>query len=279
VTTGHLAALLDGARDRVARAVDTEPLASLRERARSVATGPSLVAALGAPGVGLIAEVKRASPSRGPLAPGVDATALAGAYVAAGAAAVSVLTEPDAFHGSLDDLAAVARLGAPTLRKDFLVDPYQVWEARAAGASAVLLIVAALDDAALDTLGAVAREADLDVLHEVHDEDELERLRPFGPRLVGINARDLRDFTIDPGLFARLAARRPEGALLVAESGVRGPEDVIALGDQGADAILVGELLVTAPDPGAAASALVRAGQVAASTDGPARRPAEEAVR
>jgi len=279
VTTGRLAELLDGARRRVERARDLEPLEALQERARGVAVGPSLVAALAAPGVGLIAEVKRASPSRGALAPGIDASALASAYAAAGAAAVSVLTEPDGFDGSLDDLSAVARLGVPTLRKDFLVDPYQVWEARAAGASAVLLIVAALDDAALETLGGAARDAGLDVLHEVHDERELDRLRPFAPRLVGVNARDLRDFTIDAGLFARLADRRPDGALLVAESGVRGPDDVVALGRAGADAVLVGELLVTAPDPGAAASALVRAGSATAGVPGPAHATAEEATR
>jgi indole-3-glycerol phosphate synthase len=261
--TTYLTPLLEGARRRVAVARAAEPLEALRERASAVAPGPSLVDALAVPGVALIAEVKRASPSRGPLAPDADALALARAYRAGGAAAVSVLTEPDGFHGSLEDLAAVATLGVPTLRKDFLVDPSQVWEARAVGASAVLLIVAGLDDAALAALAEEARVARLDVLFEVHDEQELHRLLPLSPRLVGVNARDLRDFRLDRDLFARLAGMRPVGALMVAESGVRDADDVERMGEQGADAVLVGETLVTAADPTAATAALVEAGRSA----------------
>lgn len=268
MTSTYLTPLLDGARRRVAEARAREPLEALRERAQAVAPGPSFVAALSAPGVAVIAEVKRASPSRGPLAPDADAVALALAYRAGGAAAVSVLTEPDGFRGSLDDLAAVAALGVPTLRKDFLVDPLQVWEARAVGASAVLLIVAALADAELEALAAEAALARLDVLFEVHDADELARLAPLGPRVVGVNARDLRDFHLDRDLFARLADLRPPGALLVAESGVRDPEDVARGGAQGADAVLVGETLVTAADPAAATAVLVGAGGSGAGAAG-----------
>lgn len=268
MTSTYLTPLLDGARRRVAEARAREPLEALRERAEAVAPGPSLVAALSGPGVAVIAEVKRASPSRGPLAPDADAVALARAYRSGGAAAVSVLTEPDGFRGSLDDLAAVAALGVPTLRKDFLVDPLQVWEARAVGASAVLLIVAALADAELEALAAEAAAARLDVLFEVHDADELARLAPLAPRVVGVNARDLRDFRMDRDLFARLAGLRPPGALIVAESGVRDPEDVARAGAEGADAVLVGETLVTAADPAAATAVLVGAGGSGAGAAG-----------
>ena len=148
----------------------------------------------------------------------------------------------------------------PALRKDFTVDAYQVWEARAHGASAVLLIVAALDDDTLASLHAEAEAAGLTALVEVHDESELARATAIGARVVGVNARDLRTFEVDRGAFARLRPAFPDGVLAVAESGVRGPDDVVAAGDQGADAVLVGESLVTAPDPRAATEALVAAG-------------------
>lgn len=255
----HLAALLDGARRRVAVARALESDDALRERAEALGPPPSLWSAISAPGVGVIAEVKRASPSRGPIAPGLDAVGAAGAYLAGGAVAISVLTEPDGFGGSLDDLRAVSALGAPTLRKDFLVDAYQVWEARAAGAAAVLLIVAALDDATLASLAAEAQRAGLDALVEVHDAAELARATRAGARLIGVNARDLRTFSVDPERFGALASVRPPGVLLVAESGVRGPEDVARLGALGADAVLVGESVVTAEDRVAAVAALATA--------------------
>jgi indole-3-glycerol phosphate synthase len=233
-----------------------------------VGPGASLVAALDTPGVGVIAEVKRASPSRGPIAPDLDAPAQARAYTDGGAAGVSVLTEPDRFDGSLADLADVAALGITTLRKDFVVDPYQVWEARAAGAAAVLLIVAALDEPTLALLHDSALDAGLDVLVEVHDEDEVAATHRIGARLVGVNARDLRTFELDARAFARLRPTLPDDALAVAESGIDGPDDVRRAAADGADAVLVGESLVRAPDPAAAVAALVDAGRV------PDERPA-----
>jgi indole-3-glycerol phosphate synthase len=259
--TTYLDDLLAGAYRRVAEARAQEPLPQLRERARAVPAPPSLYDALAGPGVSVIAEVKRASPSKGPLAPGLDATAQARAYLDGGAAAISVLTEPDRFLGSLDDLAAVASLGRPALRKDFLVDPYQVWEARLVGASAVLLIVAAIDEARLQALHDEAHAAGLSVLVEVHDDAEVEVARRVGARIVGVNARDLRTFELDRDAFARLRPRLPEGCLAVAESGVRDPDDVRRAGQDGADAVLVGESVVVAEDPHAAVAHLVAAGQ------------------
>lgn len=259
--TTYLDDLLDGARRRVETARGREPLAALRERALEVPAGPSLLEALAPPGVSVIAEIKRASPSRGPLAPEVVAPLQARAYVDGGAAGVSVLTEPDRFLGSLADLADVAALGVPALRKDFLVDPYQVWEARAAGASAVLLIVAALEEATLSALHDEATEAGLDALVEVHDADEVALTHRIGARLVGVNARDLRTFELDPDGFARLRPSLPGDALAVAESAIREPDDVRRAAADGADAVLVGEALVTASDPAAAVAALVAAGR------------------
>lgn len=255
-----LARQLDDARARVAAAAAHEPVVDLRQRALATAPGPSLRAALAGPGTAILAEVKRASPSRGDLAPIPDPVAQARSYVAGGAAAVSVLTAPLGFGGALEDLAGVAALGVPTLRKDFLVDERQVWEARAVGASAVLLIAMALSDDELGGLAAVAADAGLDVLLEVHDADEMARATAMGADLIGVNVRDLRDFSVDRDRFGPLAALRPSGVLLVAESGVRGPDDVAAYAAAGADAVLVGEHLVRSGDPVAATSALVAAG-------------------
>jgi len=205
--------------------------------------------------------VKRASPSRGDLAIDLDAVQQAAAYRDGGAAAISVLTEPSRFKGSLADLADVSSLGIPTLRKDFIVDPYQVWEARAAGASAVLLIVAALDDGSLAELAAEAAEAGLAALVEVHDAEELTRAVAVGATVIGVNARDLRTFDVDPEAFARLRPHVPDGVLTIAESGITGPDQVIAAARAGADAVLVGESVVTSPDPSAAVAALVAAGR------------------
>jgi len=254
--TDVLAAQLADSGRRLEDARAREPLAAIRERALATPRPPSFLAALSGPGVAVIAEVKRASPSRGPLAPDLDPVATARAYLAGGAAAVSVLTAPEGFLGSLEDLARVAALGAPTLRKDFLVDPYQVWEARAAGAAAVLLLAVALDDVALRTLLDATEEAGMDALVEVHDEEEMRRVAALGPAIVGVNVRDLRDFTVENGRFAGVAAHRPSTALLVAESGVHGPDDVRAYAAAGADAVLVGEHVVTSDDPVAAVRAL-----------------------
>ncbi len=255
-----LLAQLADARRRVEEARAREPLGALRARALEVEPGPSFVAALDGASTALIAEVKRSSPSKGPLADISDPLALARAYRDGGASVISVLTAPLGFGGSLEDLAEVARLGVPTLRKDFLVDPYQVWEARAAGASAVLLLAVALDDTLLAGLADCAEEAGLGVLLEVHDAHELARAVTLAPSVIGINVRDLRDFSVDRDRFAPLAAACPSGTLLVAESGVDGPADVTDYAHAGADAVLVGEHLVRSGDPGAAAAALVAAG-------------------
>ena len=219
----------------------------------------------------MIAEVKRASPSKGPIAPALDAATQAAAYQRGGAVAVSVLTEPSRFGGSLEDLTAVSAIRVPALRKDFIVDRYQIWEARASGAAAVLLIVAALDDASLAGLHAEAGVAGLDTLVEVHDEAEAARAAAIGARIVGVNARDLRTFAIDHAAFARLRPSFPDGVLAVAESGISTPAAVRGAREDGADAVLVGEHLVRARDPRAAVAELVRAGR--SSTVGPAIPP------
>ncbi len=255
-----LAQQLEDSRRRLDRTRASEPLEALRARALDVAAGPSFADALRGPGVAIIAEVKRGSPSRGALAPDLDPEVLASSYVAGGARAVSVLTAPLGFAGALDDLVAVVRTGAPALRKDFLIDPYQIWEARAAGASAVLLLAVALDDAALRTMLDTASEAGLDALLEVHDEQEMRRAVRLDPTVVGVNVRDLRDFSVENDRFAAVAALRPSGAVLVAESGVHGPSDVAAYAAAGADAVLVGEHLVMSSDPEQATRDLVEAG-------------------
>ena len=273
--TAFLDLLLDEARTRVAADRAREDTDALAARISGPAP-PSFADALRAPGVAVIAEVKRASPSKGDLAPDLDAVAQGRAYRDAGVAAISVLTEPDRFKGSLDDLVAVSALGTPTLRKDFTVDRHQLVQARLAGASAVLLIVAALDDDELATFADAAAALDLSVLVEVHDEGELARGLAIEPAVVGVNARDLRTFEVDRDAFARLRPAIPDDVVAVAESGVRGPADVGAAAAAGADAVLVGESLVVADDPEAAARALVDAGRATAgvvgeSTGGPGR--------
>jgi indole-3-glycerol phosphate synthase len=234
------------------------------------------------PGVAVIAEVKRASPSKGDIAPELDAAAQARAYVDGGAAAVSVLTEPERFKGNLGDLADVAALRVPALRKDFVIDRYQVWEARAAGAAAVLLIVAALDEPGLALLHDEALAAGLDVLVEVHDASEVAAAKRIGAAMVGVNARDLRTFELDPDAFARLRAELPEGVLAVAESAIQGPSDVARAARAGADAVLVGETLVRAADPVAAVAELVAAGRLDSHDqpkDGAGPEPSADAQR
>lgn len=256
----YLDDLLAGARRRVARARDREPLDDLRARASAGPPPPDFAAALNGPGVAVIAEIKRASPSKGRLADGLDAAAQADAYRDGGAAAVSVLTEPERFHGALEDLTAVAELGVPALRKDFIVEPYQVWEARAAGAAAVLLIVAALEPVEVDSLLATCGRAGLGALVEVHDRDEAEVAVAVGADVIGVNARDLRTFEVDPGAFERVRVSLPEDVVAVAESGIADADDVRAAALAGADAVLVGEAVVTAEDPRTAVAQLVAAG-------------------
>ena len=213
------------------------------------------------PGLSLIAEVKRASPSKGALSDIPDPAALASAYAAGGATAVSVLTEGRRFGGSLDDLDAVrAAVAVPVLRKDFLVTEYQLWEARAHGADLVLLIVAALDDATLGRLLARAGELGMTALVEVHDEDETQRALDLGATVIGVNARDLRTLEVRPETFSRLRPLIPDTCVTVAESGIADADDAARYAAQGADAVLVGEALVRTGDPRGAAAALVAAG-------------------
>jgi indole-3-glycerol phosphate synthase len=200
----------------------------------------------------VIAEFKRRSPSKGAIREGAEPGAIARDYAAAGAAALSVLTDADFFGGSLADLcAARAACALPVIRKDFTIDPRQVLEARCAGADAVLLIVAALDDASLAALHACALELGLDALVEVHTEEELDRAHAIGPRLVGINNRDLNSFKTDVAVTRRLLPRAG-GVTVVSESGIDDPAVLRALQDEGVDAFLVGEALMREPDPGAA---------------------------
>ncbi len=260
--------LLADTRDRVASERASESTDSVRERALATSVPPSFLDALRAPGVRVIAEVKRASPSKGDLAPHMDAVAQATAYRAGGVACISVLTEPSRFKGTLADLEAVAALEAPSprcIRKDFVVDEHMIWQARAAGAAAVLLIVAALTDDELARFNDVAGEAGLDVLVEIHAADELDRALAISPTILGVNARDLRTFEVDRDAFTKLRPGIPDGIIAVAESGIRGPADIATVHAQGADAVLVGESLVLADDPVAAARALVDAG-IAAGT-------------
>lgn len=239
-----------------------QPLDTLRQAAVDVAPARDWTGALRVPGVSLIAEVKRASPSAGLLRADLDPAALATEYEQAGAAALSVLTDGRYFQGSLDDLrAARAAVSLPVLRKDFLVSPYQVYEARAAGADALLLIVAVLDDEALGELYRLAGALGMAALVEVHDEAELQRALAIAPAVVGVNNRDLHTFRVDLDTTARLRAQIPDEILLVAESGIRTPDDVAHLAAIGADAMLVGETLVRAPSPYQTARELVRAGQ------------------
>lgn len=247
----------DVARDRSVRTEQAlRAQAGAMSAARSV---PGFYDALASPGLSLIAEIKRASPSRGRIAGIPEPVDLAHAYAAGGARAISVLTEPRHFMGSLDDLRAVsAAAPVPTLRKDFVVDPYQVLEAAADGAGAVLLIVALHPTPAqLTPLLAAAAELDLDALVEVHDEAELDTALEAGARIVGVNHRDLRTFEIDHARFERLRPRIPAGVVSVAESGIHDAATAARLFDAGADAILVGEHLAAAPDPAAAARALL----------------------
>src|SRR6185437_7858863 len=218
-------------------------------------------AALKAEGVSVIAEVKRASPSRGAMAAIDDPAALAGDYEAGGARVISVLTEQRRFGGSLDDLASVRRaVQVPLLRKDFVVSSYQLWEARAYGADLVLLIVAALEQNALVSLVERASSIGLIPLVEVHSQAELSRALDAGAQVVGVNARNLATLEVDRSIFARLAPQIPDDIIKIAESGVRGPHDLLAYAAAGADAVLVGESLVIGKDPRSAVADLVTAG-------------------
>ena len=207
--------------------------------------------------VAVIAEVKRRSPSKGPLAPDLDPAGLARAYEDGGAAAVSVLTDVQFFGGSPEDLAAArAATGLPVLRKDFTVDARDVVDARLMGADCVLLIAAALDQAELVDFMALANQVGLDALVEIHDEEELERAVAAGADLIGVNQRDLVTFAVDTDRAVRMAPQMPAGVVRVAESGIAGPHDASVLAEAGYHAVLVGESLVTSGDPRRGTAAL-----------------------
>jgi indole-3-glycerol phosphate synthase len=253
--------ILEGVRaDLVAQQRDV-PLERLKEAAARAPSPRNVMAALKGEDVAVIAEVKRASPSKGALAAIADPAALAMDYEAGGARVISVLTQARRFGGSLEDLVAVRdAVQVPVLRKDFVISSYQLWEARAHGADMVLLIVAALPQNALVSLVERAVSIDLIPLVEVHTDSELDRALDAGARVIGVNARNLATLEVDRSVFARLAPRVPDGIIKIAESGIRGPHDLLAYAAAGADAVLVGESLVTGKDPRSAVADLVTAG-------------------
>jgi len=253
--------ILDGVREDLAGRQAQVPLDEIREAAAAAPAPLDAYAALRAPGVGVIAEVKRASPSKGQLAEIADPAELAREYAAGGARCVSVLTEGRVFGGSLADLIAIrAAVACPVLRKDFIISSYQVHEARAHGADLVLLIVAALEQNALIGLLDRVESLGMTALVEVHTEDEADRALAAGAKVIGVNARNLRTLEVDRSVFERIAPGLPNDVVKVAESGVRGPHDLIRYASAGADAVLVGEGLVTQKSPRDAVAELVTAG-------------------
>lgn len=255
----YLDRILDSTRQRLAGSRRRRCLADLDRQARTLGSPRGFVEAMTAPGISLIAEVKRRSPSKGEIRAVIDPAQVAMAYERGGARAISVLTEPEFFSGSLDDLAAArAATTLPVLRKDFLLEPYQIAEARAAGADAILLIVAALPGRGhFAEMAAAAADYAMGALIEVHDEAELEQALEVNPQVLGVNQRDLRTFAVDKGLAVRLRAQVPAGVALVAESGIADRADVLALEAAGVDGMLVGETLMRSGDPSVAAAALL----------------------
>lgn len=250
-------AVADASERRAARS-----LAQVEADALAQAPALDAVAALApAARVKIIAEVKRASPSRGELAAIADPAALAVSYQTGGASAISVLTEGRRFGGSLHDLEQVrAAVEIPVLRKDFIAEPYQVFEARAAGADLVLLIVAALDDAALQELHGLIQQLGMTALVETHSAREVDRALELGAAVVGVNARNLSTFELDRDLFGTLADRIPSGVIRIAESAVLEPADVTHYREAGADVVLIGEALVKGDDPVATLEQFLAAG-------------------
>lgn len=256
-----LDSIIEGVRADVAAREAIVSLAEIKARAQDAPAPLNVMAALREPGIAVIAEVKRASPSRGELAHIADPAHLAQAYEAGGARAISVLTEQRRFNGSLDDLDAVrAAVSIPVLRKDFIVKPYQIHEARAHGADLLLLIVAALEQPVLESLLERTESLGMTALVEVHTEEEADRALQAGAKVIGVNARDLKTLTVDRDCFARIAPGLPSNVIRVAESGIRGTADLLAYAGAGADAVLVGEGLVTSGDPRTAVADLVTAG-------------------
>ena len=253
--------IIVGVREDLAPRRAAVPDAEIERLARAAAPALDARASLVGEGttMGLIAEVKRSSPSKGALAEIPEPAELAATYASAGASAISVLTEQRRFRGTLADLDAVrARVDVPVLRKDFVVEPYQVLEARAHGADLVLLIVAALDDAQLRDLYDLTAELGMQALVETHTEHELERALALEADIIGVNARNLKDLTVDLDRAADLLGMIPAGPLAIGESAVASRADVERYASAGADAVLVGEALVTSGDPAAAASSYRR---------------------
>jgi indole-3-glycerol phosphate synthase len=259
--TDVLDQIVAGVLEDVAARRATLPFEDVKARAAAAPPAADALAVLRAPGVGVIAEVKRRSPSKGALANIGDPARLAVEYQAGGARMISVLTEQRRFGGSLDDLDAVrAAVRVPVLRKDFILGSYQVHEARAHGADVVLLIVAALDQNTLIGLRERVESLGMTALVEVHTEDEACRAVDAGARVIGVNARNLQTLDVDRSTFERIAPGLPSEIVKIAESGVRGPLDLIEYAAAGADAVLVGEGLVTNADPRHAVAELVTAG-------------------
>ena len=254
--------ILAGVREDLADRQSRVTLEQLQEKAGQLRSARSADSVLRhGDTVKVIAEVKRSSPSKGALAAIADPAALASEYESGGACVISVLTERQRFGGSLEDLASVrTAVDVPVLRKDFIVSSYQVWEARAHGADAVLLIVSALEQEALVSLVERIESLGMTALVEVHDEEEVKRAVDAGARVIGVNTRDLRTLEVDRSTFARLAPKIPSGIVRIAESGVRGPHDVLDYARSGAHAVLVGESLVTGKNPRGAVADLVAAG-------------------
>ncbi|QRY64450.1 indole-3-glycerol phosphate synthase TrpC [Gordonia sp. PDNC005] len=256
-----LDSIIDGVKADVAAREAVLDLAAVKALAAKAPEPRDAAAALRMPDIGVIAEVKRASPSKGQLSNITDPASLAKQYEDGGARVISVLTEERRFNGSLADLDAVrAVVDIPVLRKDFIVGPYQIHEARAHGADVILLIVAALEQKVLASLLDRTESLGMTALVEVHTEEEANRALEAGASVVGVNARDLKTLTVDRDVFSRIAPGLPSDVVRIAESGVRGTADLLAYAGAGADAVLVGEGLVTSGDPRAAVADLVAAG-------------------
>ncbi len=258
--TTYLDRIIEAHRRAAAR--DQRPVAELAACAEGAPSPrPFLARLTRATGLAVIAEIKRRSPSKGAIRPGLDPGDLASRYETGGADCLSVLTDEEFFGGSASDLVAARQAsGLPVLRKDFTVCERDVYDARIMGADCILLIVAALDQAELESFLRLGRDLGMDVLVEIHDEVELGRATEAGADLVGVNQRDLGTFEVDRGRAALLASHLPPRVMKVAESGIRGPEDCRELADAGFEAVLVGESLVRARDPAAAVAALRAAG-------------------
>ena len=258
--SARLEELVEATRRRLDERRRSRSLAELERLLPEEGLDRPFAEALSRPGTSVVAEYKRRSPSAGPIREGASVTDVVRAYERGGAAALSVLTEHDHFGGSLADLeAARAATDLPILRKDFTIDPYQLYEAKVAGADAILLVAGALSDSDLGALHGIAGQLELDAIVEVHNEEELERALAIDADVIGINNRNLSDFTVDLGVTFELLTDVPAGKTVVSESGIHTRAEVEELEQVGVDAVLVGEALMRAPDPEAACRDLARA--------------------